>query len=62
MRSGPGEARRYDLTRNLVLGTGPGFHNGEFNILDTINGRTSPFVVPVRVGEGQLIRPPHREL
>ncbi len=47
---------RYDLTRNIVLGTGPGFHFGDFNILDTINGRTSPFVIPIRVSKGQVVR------
>ncbi len=47
---------RYDLTQNIVLGTGPRFHNGEFNILDTINGRTSPFVIPIHVSEGEVVR------
>ena len=50
------DAGRYDVTRQLLLGTGPGFHSGDFNILDTINGQTSPFVAPIRVHQGQLVR------
>jgi len=50
------DAGHYDVTRDIVLGGGPTFRNGSFDFSDTFDGMASPFVPPIRVREGQLVR------
>jgi FtsP/CotA-like multicopper oxidase with cupredoxin domain len=50
------DAAHYDVTRDIVLGGGPTFRNGSFDFSDTFDGMASPFVPPIRVREGQLVR------
>ena len=51
------DAGRYDKTYQIVLGLGgPLFYNGMFDAADTLNGQISPFVTPIRVREGDLVR------
>lgn len=51
------DAGRYDLTRQIVLGMGgPLFYNSSFDATDTFNGQYSPFVTPINVREGNLVR------
>lgn len=46
----------YDLTRQIVLDGAPAFRNGAFDFADTFNGRASPYVPPIRVREGEVVR------
>jgi FtsP/CotA-like multicopper oxidase with cupredoxin domain len=50
------DAAQYDVTRDIVLGGGPMFRNGTFDFSDTFDGMASPYVAPIRVREGQLVR------
>ncbi len=50
------DAAHYDVTRDIVLGGGPMFRNGTFDFSDTFDGMASPYVAPIRVREGQLVR------
>jgi FtsP/CotA-like multicopper oxidase with cupredoxin domain len=49
------DAVQYDVSREIVLGSGFGFRNGTVDFSDTFSGMTSPYVSPIRVREGQLI-------
>lgn len=40
----------------MVLGEGPGFHDGGVALVHTINGAASPDVPPIVVHTGQLVR------
>ena len=48
--------RAPDLTAPVVLGEGPGFHDGAVQLVHTINGAASPAVPPLVVRQGQLVR------
>jgi FtsP/CotA-like multicopper oxidase with cupredoxin domain len=51
------DAGRYDVTERIVIGQGgPVFRDGRFDAIDTLNGKASPLVPPIRVREGQLVR------
>jgi FtsP/CotA-like multicopper oxidase with cupredoxin domain len=50
------DAPQYDVTREIVLGGAPGFRNGSFDFSDTFDGMASPYVPPIHVREGQLVR------
>ena len=51
------DAGRYEQTNQIVLGFGgPLFYNGMFDAADTLNGQISPFVTPIRVRQGDLVR------
>jgi FtsP/CotA-like multicopper oxidase with cupredoxin domain len=45
-----------DVTAPVVLAEGPGFHDGEIQLVHSINGAASPEVQPIEVREGQLVR------
>ncbi len=47
--------RPADLTAPVVLGEGPGFHDGSVQLVHTINGAASPGVPPILVHTGQLV-------
>jgi FtsP/CotA-like multicopper oxidase with cupredoxin domain len=47
--------RAQDLTAPVVLGEGPGFHDGSVQLVHTINGAASPGVPPLIVHAGQLV-------
>src|SRR2546422_4118976 len=49
-------AAQYDVTRDIVLGGGPKFRNGSLDFSDTFDGMASPYVLPIHVREGQLVR------
>lgn len=51
-----GAAARPDATFSVVLDEHAGFHDGRIELLHTINGQVSPYVPPITVREGQLIR------
>jgi FtsP/CotA-like multicopper oxidase with cupredoxin domain len=44
------------LTAPVVLGEGPGFHDGGVALVHTVNGAASPDVAPIVVRTGQLVR------
>lgn len=51
------EASRFDVDQRIDLtGGGPAFRNGSFGFADTINHKASPYVAPVRVHSGDLVR------
>lgn len=51
------DAGRYDLTRQIDLDqVGPIFYKGIFDLADTFNGRYSPYVPPIKVREGEVVR------
>jgi FtsP/CotA-like multicopper oxidase with cupredoxin domain len=51
------DAGRYDHTHQITLGFGgPLFYDSKFDGVDTFNGQHSPFVTPIRVREGDLVR------
>jgi len=50
------DAARFDVEARIVLRGGPGFRDGDFNFLDTFNGRAAPYVPPIHVRAGQLVR------
>jgi FtsP/CotA-like multicopper oxidase with cupredoxin domain len=50
------DAGQYDVTRKIVLGGGIAFRNGSVNFADTFSGMASPYIPPIRVREGQLVR------
>ena len=50
------DAPRFDVTRQVVLAGGPMFRNGSFDFADTFNGQASPFIQPIRVRSGDLVR------
>ena len=52
----PVSAARADATYPVVLNERPGFHNGRIELVHTINGRSSPYIPPITVREGQVIR------
>jgi FtsP/CotA-like multicopper oxidase with cupredoxin domain len=54
--SDPLATASYDLTRQIVLDGAPTFRNGAFDFASTIDGRASPYVPPIRVREGELVR------
>jgi FtsP/CotA-like multicopper oxidase with cupredoxin domain len=45
-----------DVTAPVVLAEAPGFHDGDIQIVHSINGAASPDVPPIEVREGQLVR------
>lgn len=47
--------RPVDVTAPVVLGEGPGFHDGSVQLVHTINGAASPAVPPLVVHAGQLV-------
>lgn len=47
---------RYDVTRKIVLGGGVAFRNGTVDFTDSINGATAPYIPPIKVRDGQLVR------
>lgn len=49
-------ATHYDVTRTLVLAGVPSFRNGTFDFADTFDGKASPYVPPITVHEGDLVR------
>lgn len=49
-------ATHYDVTRTLQLAGVPIFRNGTFDFSDTFDGKASPFVPPVTVHEGDLVK------
>jgi FtsP/CotA-like multicopper oxidase with cupredoxin domain len=50
------DAPAYDHTQQLVIGGGPGFRNGGIDFVDQFNGKASPYVPPIVVREGELVR------
>lgn len=46
----------FDATYPVVLGAGPGFHDGRIELVHTINGQASPYVPPIVVRQGQVVR------
>ena len=50
------DAGQYDVTREIILGGGIAFRNGNVDFTDTFSGMTSPNIPPIRVREGQLVR------
>jgi FtsP/CotA-like multicopper oxidase with cupredoxin domain len=52
----PVAAGPFDATYPVVLAEGPGFHDGRIELVHTINGRASPYVPPISVREGQVVR------
>jgi len=51
------DATRFDVTRQIVLSGGvPMFRNGTFDVADTFNGQASPFIQPINVRLGDLVR------
>jgi FtsP/CotA-like multicopper oxidase with cupredoxin domain len=52
----PVAAGPFDVTAPLVLGEGPGFHDGRVELVHRINGQASPAVPPLTVREGQIVR------
>jgi FtsP/CotA-like multicopper oxidase with cupredoxin domain len=46
----------FDATYPVVLDEGGGFHDGHVQLVHTINGQASPYVPPIVVHEGQVIR------
>jgi len=50
------DAGQYDVTREIILGGGIAFRNGNVDFTDTFSGKTSPNIPPIRVREGQLVR------
>jgi FtsP/CotA-like multicopper oxidase with cupredoxin domain len=51
---GPGAA--FDATHQVILGSKPGFHNGEFGLVHTINGKTFPETSMITVHPRQLVK------
>jgi FtsP/CotA-like multicopper oxidase with cupredoxin domain len=49
-------AGQFDVTRQIVLGGGLAFRNGNVSFTDSFSGMTSPNIPPIRVREGQLVR------
>jgi FtsP/CotA-like multicopper oxidase with cupredoxin domain len=49
------DAANYDVSREIVLGSGFGFRNGTVDFSDTFSGMASPDVPPIHVREGQLV-------
>lgn len=49
-------ATHYDITRTLVLAGAPIFRNGTYDFSDTFDGVGSPYVPPVTVREGDLVK------
>jgi FtsP/CotA-like multicopper oxidase with cupredoxin domain len=47
---------KFDATYDIVLGSKPGFINGEFGLLHTINDKTFPDVPMITVRRGQLVK------
>lgn len=47
---------RFDATYPVVLDEVPGFHDGRIELVHSINGQASPYVPPIVVHEGQIIR------
>ena len=45
-----------DATYSIVLDERPRFHDGRIELVHTINGKPSPYVPPLSVHEGQVIR------
>ncbi|HKA11369.1 MAG TPA: multicopper oxidase family protein [Candidatus Dormibacteraeota bacterium] len=52
----PVAAAHADATYPIVLEAQGGFHDGRIELVHTINGRPSPYVPPLNVREGQVIR------
>lgn len=50
------EATHYDVTRQIVLGGGAMFRDGTFDFADTFNGTASPFIQPIHVRLGDMVR------
>jgi FtsP/CotA-like multicopper oxidase with cupredoxin domain len=46
----------FDVTQDIVLGSRPGFHDGEFGLNHTINGQEFPDVPMITVLPGQAVR------
>jgi FtsP/CotA-like multicopper oxidase with cupredoxin domain len=47
---------RFDATYPVVLDELPGFHDGRVELVHSINGQASPYVPPIVVHQGQVIR------
>ena len=52
----PVAAGHFDATYPVVLNEQPGFRNGGIELVHTINGQASPYVPPITVRQGQVIR------
>ncbi len=50
------DATHFDVTSQIVLGGGPTFRNGGFDFSDTFNGHASPFIRPIHVRLGDMVR------
>jgi FtsP/CotA-like multicopper oxidase with cupredoxin domain len=46
----------FDATYPVVLDEVPGFHDGRVELVHSINGEAAPYVPPIVVHEGQIIR------
>jgi FtsP/CotA-like multicopper oxidase with cupredoxin domain len=46
----------FAATYPVVLGEGPGFHDGHIQLVHTINGQASPYIPPLTVHEGEVVR------
>lgn len=46
----------FDVTHEMVLGNHPGFHNGNFGLIHSINGEEFPNIPMLTVQEGQAVR------
>jgi FtsP/CotA-like multicopper oxidase with cupredoxin domain len=54
----PGTRSRgpFAATYPVVLGEGPGFHDGSIQPVHTINAQASPYTPPITVREGEVVR------
>jgi FtsP/CotA-like multicopper oxidase with cupredoxin domain len=50
------DATHFDVTRKIVLAGGPMFRDGTLDFADTFNGQAAPFVQPLHVRLGDLVR------
>ena len=46
----------FAATDPVVLGEGPGFHDGHIQLVHTINGQASPYIPPITAREGEVVR------
>jgi FtsP/CotA-like multicopper oxidase with cupredoxin domain len=46
----------FDSTQDMILGNRPGFHNGQFGLNHTINGKEFPYVPMITVLPGQAVK------
>ena len=46
----------FDISQDLHIGSNPGFRDGAFENIHTINGKTDPYTDPIIVHLGQVVR------